>query len=71
MNERSIVILPEGTDIPEEVTSSAEIIAFLQHDGSVKIALNSYDGPNKFANVNELFSYVGHINQEIKKSKDV
>jgi hypothetical protein len=71
MNERSIVIMPQGTDIPEEVASDAEIIAFLQEDGSVEIASNNHDGPDSFENVNELFNYVGRINQEIKKSKDV
>ena len=67
MNERSIVILPQGTDVPEEVSSVAEIIAFLQQDGSVKIASNVYEGPSSFENVNELFDYVG----KLKKSQNV
>ena len=67
MNERSIVILPQGTDVPEEVASTAEIIAFLQQDGSVEIFSNVYEGPSSFKNVNELFNYVG----KLKKSQNV
>ena len=64
MDKKSIVILPNGTDVPEEISSTAEIIAFLQEDGSVKISSNTHDGPDTFQNVNELYNYIGEMQKK-------
>ena len=62
MSENSIVILPDGVEIPEEVQSNAEIIGLIQTDGSLKVIKNDYAANlGSFENVSEFFTYVGNI----------
>ena len=65
MNKNSIVILPSGVEVPDEVRATAEIIGLLQEDGSLEIALNRYDGPSRFENVSEFFTYVGTVKNDV------
>ena len=65
MNKNSIVILPVGVEVPDEIKSTAEIIGLLQKDGSLEIALNKHDGPTRFENVSEFFAYVGTVKSDV------
>ena len=66
MSENSIVILPDGAELPEEVQSSAEIIGLLQKDGSLKIIKNKHAANlGSFKNVSEFFTYVGNIKNDV------
>lgn len=67
MDKNSIVILPEGSEIPEDVEANAEIVGFLLENGSLKIALNKSEGPESFETMSEFFEYVG----ELKRKGDV
>jgi hypothetical protein len=65
MNKNSIVILPVGVEVPEEIKSTAEIVGLFQDDGSLDIALNKHDGPSHFENVSEFFAYVGTVKSDV------
>lgn len=61
MDKNSIVILPEGSEIPSELGEETEIIGFLQENGSLKIKTNKHEGPDVFENMSEFFKYVGNL----------
>ena len=65
MDNNSIVILPEGSDVPSEIDSKTEIIGFLREDGSLKIELNKHEGPDVFENMSEFFQYVGSVRKDV------
>jgi len=62
MDKNSILILPEGAEIPE---NSAEIIGFLQEDGSLRVEFNKHEGPDVFENMSEFFRYVGSVQRDV------
>ena len=62
MDKNSILILPEGAEIPE---NSAEIIGFLQNDGSLTVAFNKHEGPPAFENMSEFFKYAGEVTKNV------
>jgi hypothetical protein len=65
MEENSVVILPEGSELPEEAKENAEIIGFLQNDGSLRVAFSKSDAPESFENMSELFRYVGSLKNNV------
>ena len=65
MDENSIIILPEGTEISDDIKLKAEIVGFLQGDGSLKVGFNKHEGPDVFKNMNEFFQYVGNIRKNV------
>lgn len=65
MEENSIVILPDGSKVSKEIKETAEIIGFLQEDGSLKVNFNKHEGPDSFENMSEFFRYVGDIRKDV------
>ena len=61
MNENSIIILPEGTEISDDIKLKAEIVGFLQEDGSLKVGFNKHEGPDVFKNMSEFFRYISDV----------
>ena len=62
MDKNSILILPEGAEIPE---NSAEIIGFLQNYGSLRVEFNKHEGPPTFENMSEFFKYAGNVRKNV------
>lgn len=57
-NNDAIVILPEGSEVPEEVKDRAQIVGFVRDDGS--ILFNKGDETIEFDNMSKFFKYVGN-----------
>jgi hypothetical protein len=70
MDKNSIIILPEGAEIPED--AEAEIIGFLQEDGSLNVTFNKREngklkfGHNDvFENMSKFFKHVGSMRKNV------
>jgi hypothetical protein len=71
MDTNSIIILPEGSEIPESA-QKAEIIGFLQEDGSLKVTFNKrengklrFDEQAVFENMSKFFQHVGSMKKNV------
>tara|TARA_B100000287_G_scaffold374185_1_gene373839 strand:+ start:1950 stop:2144 length:195 start_codon:yes stop_codon:yes gene_type:complete len=56
-DNNSVVILPEGSKVPEDIREQAKIIGFVREDGSVLIEENGET--TVFDNMSKFFKYVG------------
>jgi predicted RNA-binding protein (virulence factor B family) len=72
MDTNSIIILPEGSEIPESAEQKAEIIGFLQEDGSLKVTFNKrengklrFDEQVVFENMSKFFQHVGGMKKNV------
>ena len=71
MDKNSIIILPEGSEIPED--AEAEIIGFLQEDGSLSVMFNKANARGKlkldhqevFENMSKFFKHVGSMKKNV------
>lgn len=61
MSKNSIIVLPEGSTLPEEAASDAKVVAFVQEDGSVNLTVNKYGDLLEFENMSKFFKYIGEI----------
>ena len=57
-DNNSVVILPEGSKIPEDIKEQAKIIGFVRDDGSVSVEENG--DIIEFDNISKFFKYVGN-----------
>ena len=60
MDKNSVVVLPEGSKIPEGINPETKIIGFLQEDGSIKVRPKSGD-PKTFDNMSEFFRSISNV----------
>ena len=72
MDTNSIIILPEGSEIPESAEQKAEIIGFLREDGSLNVTFNKREnGKLKFGyndvfeNMSKFFKHVGSMRKNV------
>ena len=65
MEDNSVIILPDGVEIPEGAKDNAEIIGYLQSDGSLKVAFSRSEGPDSFDNMSELFRYAANLRKDV------
>lgn len=56
-DSNSVVILPEGSEVPEDIKKQAKIIGFVRKNGSVLIEENG--NSTEFDNISKFFKYVG------------
>jgi len=65
MEDNSVIILPDGVEIPEGARDTAEIIGYLQNDGSLNVVFSKSESPASFNNMSELFRYAASLRKDV------
>ena len=61
MNDNPIVILPEGSIVPEEVAAYAKIVGLVSKDGSGRLLARNGEDELTFDNMSKFFKYIGNV----------